>query len=165
MSESPFRVRVQATAFDSGAELNAFERSAAAAGAGAVVSFTGLVRGTAPGARGESARHLTSMTLEHYPGMTERQLDAITAEAGRRWPLTAALVIHRFGRLDPEDPIVFVATASAHRVAAFEAASFLMDWLKTKAPFWKKEETVDGETHWVAAKAEDDARADAWNGS
>jgi molybdopterin synthase catalytic subunit len=146
--------RVQAEPFEPGAELTRFTE--AATGAGATVSFTGLVRG-----QDHAGRALTAMTLEHYPGMTEAQVQAITEEAARRWPLQAVLVIHRFGRLAAGDPIVFVATASAHRSAAFEAADFLMDWLKTKAPFWKLEEGADG-AEWVAAKAEDDQAAERW---
>jgi molybdopterin synthase catalytic subunit len=146
--------RVQAEPFEPGAELSRFTE--AAPGAGAIVSFTGLVRG-----QDHAGRALTAMTLEHYPGMTEAQVQAITEDAARRWPLQAVLVIHRFGRLAAGDPIVFVATASAHRSAAFEAADFLMDWLKTKAPFWKLEEGADG-AEWVAAKAEDDQAAERW---
>ena len=146
--------RVQAEAFEPGAELARFTN--AAPKAGAIVSFTGLMRG-----EDHDGRALVAMTLEHYPGMTEAQVQAITEEAAHRWPLQAALVIHRFGRLTPGDPIVFVATASAHRRAAFEAADFLMDWLKTKAPFWKLEESLDS-ADWVAAKAEDDQAAQRW---
>ncbi|KJV11030.1 molybdenum cofactor biosynthesis protein MoaE [Elstera litoralis] len=146
--------RVQAEAFEPGAELSQFTQNASAAGA--IVSFTGLVRG-----QDHAGRALTAMTLEHYPGMTEAQVQAITEEAARRWPLQAVLVIHRFGRLAAGEPIVFVATASAHRSAAFEAADFLMDWLKTKAPFWKLEEGAD-RAEWVAAKAEDDQAAARW---
>ncbi len=146
--------RVQAAAFDPGAEVSAF--TAAVPQAGAVVSFTGLVRGA-----DHSGQPLTAMTLEHYPGMTEAQIAAIAAQAAQRWPLDGLLVIHRFGRLLAGEPIVFVATASAHRRAAFEAADFLMDWLKTKAPFWKLEEGAAGET-WVTAKAEDDQAAARW---
>ena len=101
------------------------------------------------------------MTLEHYPGMTERQLGEILAEAESRWPLEAALVIHRYGELAPGDRIVLVVTASAHRQAAFEANAFLIDWLKTKAPFWKLEQ-AGGERRWVEAKTSDDAAAARW---
>ncbi len=146
--------RVQAEAFDAGAELTAF--TASVAEVGAVVSFTGLVRG-----QDHAGQPLTAMTLDHYPGMTEAQIAAIAEDAATRWPLAGLLVIHRFGRLLAGEPIVFVATASSHRRAAFEAADFLMDWLKTKAPFWKLEEGAAGET-WVTAKAEDDAAAARW---
>lgn len=146
--------RVQAEAFDPGAELTAF--TASVAEVGAVVSFTGLVRG-----QDHAGQPLTAMTLDHYPGMTEAQIAAIAEDAATRWPLAGLLVIHRFGRLLAGEPIVFVATASSHRRAAFEAADFLMDWLKTKAPFWKLEEGAAGET-WVTAKAEDDAAAARW---
>ena len=104
---------------------------------------------------------VAAMTLEHYPGMTERELAEIEAEARRRWPLDAMLIIHRYGRLEPGERIVLVATASAHREAAFESCHFLVDWLKTKAPFWKLEETPDGE-RWVDAQASDDAAAKRW---
>jgi molybdopterin synthase catalytic subunit len=147
-------VRVQQEDFDIGAELTAL--SAGNSQIGGVASFTGLVRDIA--APGSPA---SSMTLEHYPGMTEKQLGAIADEAARRWPLDACLVIHRYGRLAPGDRIVLVATASAHREAALAACAFLIDWLKTKAPFWKLED--DGsEQRWVAAKDSDDAAAAKW---
>ncbi|MGB1025767.1 MAG: molybdenum cofactor biosynthesis protein MoaE [Rhodospirillaceae bacterium] len=143
-------VRVQPERFSPGAELDAF--TANVPQSGAVASFLGAVRGGS----------VTAMTLEHYPGMTERSLAAIEAEARTRWPLDDVLVIHRHGRLLPGEPIVLVCTASAHRAAAFEACNFLMDWLKTKAPFWKKEETTQGDARWVEARMEDEARATAW---
>jgi molybdopterin synthase catalytic subunit len=102
------------------------------------------------------------MTLEHYPGMTERQLGLIETEARRRWPLEDMLIIHRYGRLLPGDRIVLVATAAAHRTAALQACEFVIDWLKTKAPFWKQEELADG-TRWVAAKVDDDEAAQRWD--
>jgi molybdopterin synthase catalytic subunit len=147
----PIRVRVQAEPFDLGAEEQALR--AGRTDIGALVTFTGLVR--------DQGGSLRTMTLEHYPGMTQAQLEAIAAEAATRWPVLAGLVIHRFGRLAPADPIVLVAIASAHRAAAFDAASFLMDWLKTKAPFWKLEEGAQGRT-WVAAKDEDVVQAERW---
>jgi molybdopterin synthase catalytic subunit len=101
------------------------------------------------------------MTLEHYPGMTEKMLARIDAEAHRRWPLDASLVVHRYGRMEPGERIVLVATASAHRQAAFDSCQFLIDWLKTKAPFWKLEETPDG-GRWVDARDSDDAAAQRW---
>ncbi|MFC3677860.1 molybdenum cofactor biosynthesis protein MoaE [Ferrovibrio xuzhouensis] len=147
-------VRVQHEDFDTAAELDRLGRGNAQIGA--VVSFTGLVREFA-GGTGSSQR----MTLEHYPGMTERQLETIVAEARQRWPLDDCLVIHRYGELAPGDRIVLVITASAHRKAAFEAAEFLVDWLKTRAPFWKLED--NGTTRqWVEAKAGDDQAADRW---
>ncbi len=146
-------VRVQAEDFDMGAEVAAL--TAGRPSIGGVASFLGLVRDVAGGAP------VTAMTLEHYPGMTERQLETIEAEARARWPLDDVLIIHRYGRLEPGDRIVLVVTASAHREAAFDACRFLMDWLKTKAPFWKLEDTPDGE-RWVAAKASDDAAAARW---
>lgn len=147
-------IRVQADDFDTGAEIAAM--SAGRTDIGAVVSFTGLVRG------GTGERAIRAMTLEHYPGMTERELERIEAEARDRWPLTGSLIVHRHGRLVPGDNIVLVVTASAHRQAAFEAASFLMDYLKTSAPFWKKEERAPGDAGWVEAKADDDAAAGRW---
>ena len=145
------RLSVQEAAFDAGAELNAF--SASAAGAGAVVSFTGLVR--------DSDGSLKAMEIEHYPGMTEAAIADIAAQAQTRWSLTDVLVIHRYGQLEPGAQIMMVATASRHRIAAFEAAEFLMDYLKSRAPFWKKEIGRDGAT-WVAAKDEDEAALERW---
>src|SRR5215467_15628706 len=135
-------IRVQEGDFDVGAELE--KLSAGNHQVGGVASFIGLVRDIAPAGSGASA----SMTLEHYPGMTEKRLAEIEAEAQRRWPLAASLIIHRYGRLEPGDRIVLVATASSHRQAALEACEFLIDWLKTKAPFWKKEQTPKG-ARWV----------------
>lgn len=147
-------VRVQREDFDVGAELDALTRGNTRIGG--LASFVGLVRDMAGGDA------VGAMTLEHYPGMTERQLASIEAEALRRWTLDATLIVHRHGRLEPGDRIVLVACASAHREAAFEACHFLIDWLKTKAPFWKQEETPDG-PRWVDAKAGDDAAAARWN--
>jgi molybdopterin synthase catalytic subunit len=146
-------IRVQREDFDVGRELAALTQGRT--GIGGVASFIGLMRDVAGG---ETVR---AMTLEHYPGMTERELERIEAEALQRWPLIASLVIHRHGRLEPGDRIVLVATAAAHRAAAFEACEFLMDYLKTKAPFWKQEETPDG-PRWVDAEAGDDAAAARW---
>lgn len=147
-------IRVQDNAFDAAAELKAFQ--AANSASGATVMFIGTVRELSEGAR------IERMTLEHYPGMTEKALAAIEAEARRRWPLEASLIIHRHGALAPGDDIVLVLTASTHREAAFEACEFLMDWLKTKAPFWKLEEAAS-ETRWVAAKDKDDQAARRWD--
>ncbi len=146
-------VRVQTEDFDPGAEIRALTR--AGGDAGAVVSFTGIVRA------GEGERAISSMTLEHYPGMTEAELERIEAEARRRWPLNGSVIVHRYGKLAPGDNIVLVVTASAHRQAAFEAASFLMDYLKTSAPFWKKEERAGGGA-WVEDKASDEEAAQRW---
>ena len=143
-------IRVQREAFDVGREIAAL--TAGNTRIGGVASFVGLVR---------DLGGLRSMTLEHYPGMTERQLERIDAEAHRRWPLEASLIVHRYGRLEPGDPIVLTITASAHRQAAFDSCNFLMDWLKTEAPFWKREEGEDGE-RWVAARSDDDAARDRW---
>ncbi len=144
-------IRVQAMPFDAGGELNLF--SASVEGAGAVVSFTGLVRDVAGG--------LDAMEIEHYPGMTEKALGAIRAEAMQRWGLADALIIHRFGRLEAGEGIMMVATASRHRKDAFEAAEFLMDYLKSRAPFWKKEITRDG-AEWVDATSDDEAALGRW---
>jgi len=146
-------VRVVEEPFDPAAELAAFARDRS--DVGAVATFTGLVRNEHGG------QPVLAMTLEHYPGMTERQLGRIEAEARARWPLLDVLVIHRVGRMLPGEPIVLVATASAHRAAALEACAFLIDWLKTKAPFWKLEETPTG-ARWVEARASDDAAAARW---
>lgn len=147
-------VRVQLEDFDTAAELD--RMTAGQTQIGAVVTFTGLVRDFA------NPNTVQRMTLEHYPGMTQRQLEAIVAEARQRWPLDDCLVIHRYGELVPGDRIVLVITASAHRQAAFEASAFLVDWLKTKAPFWKLEED-GGQRRWVEAKASDDDAASRWN--
>ena len=146
-------IRVQREDFDPGAELDRLTRDRH--GVGGAVSFLGLVRDV------HGDRRVDAMTLEHYPGMTERELGRIEAEATRRWPLDAVLIVHRYGRLEPGDRIVLVITASAHRQAAFEACMFLVDWLKTRAPFWKLEATDRGE-RWVEARAEDDAEAAKW---
>ncbi len=146
-------IRVQREPFDWAAELSALKSQHPEAGAS--VLFLGSVREmTAHGAIG-------AITLEHYPGMTEKALADIEAEALARWPLAASLVVHRCGRLEPGEDIVLVATLSLHRQAAFEACHFLIDWLKTKAPFWKSEETNAG-ARWVEAEAGDDAAARRW---
>ena len=147
-------IRVGSEDFDVGAEIARL--TAGRTDLGAIVTFTGTVRGTVQG------RPLASMSLEHYPGMTERELQGIEAEAQRRWPLAASLVVHRIGTLRPGDNIVLVVTASAHRQAAFEAAEFLMDYLKTSAPFWKKETFADGSGAWVDARESDDAATARW---
>lgn len=145
------RISVQAEPFDLGAESNAF--AAGVAGAGAVVTFTGLVR--------DDSGSLTAMEIEHYPGMTESAIAGIVGEAMTRWTLTDTLVIHRFGSLKPGETIMMVATASRHRADAFAAAEFLMDYLKSRAPFWKKEISADGAA-WVAAKDDDEAALTRW---
>jgi molybdopterin synthase catalytic subunit len=160
-------IRVQTEDFDVGAELKALMARAQrdGKGVGGIVTFTGVVReSSGESSSGDPAsgrRQLSAMTLEHYPGMTERQLADIETEALRRWPIEASLIIHRYGRLQPGANIVLVITASAHRQAAFEANEFLVDWLKTKAPFWKLEAGPAGQT-WVAAKATDDQMAERW---
>lgn len=148
-------VRVQAEDFDLGAELAALR--AGRTDIGALVSFTGLVRDANAGAGG-----ITGLELEHYPAMTRKALEAIEAEAGARWPLRASLIIHRYGKLGPGDQIMMVATASESRGAAFAAAEFLMDYLKSRAPFWKKETRPDG-ARWVEARSEDEAALAAWD--
>ncbi len=151
--------RTQAEAFDLAAETAML--TAGRSDVGAVVTFTGHVRADAP-ADTNDAGTLTALILEHYPAMTDRQMAAIAAEAWARWPLLGGTVVHRHGWLVPGEAIVLVAVASAHRGAAFEAAEFLMDWLKTRAPFWKREEREGGDGEWVAAKAADDAAAARW---
>ncbi len=146
-------IRVQREDFDIGTELDRL--AAGDRTIGGVASFVGLVRDMG------SADEVSALTLEHYPGMTELMLAEIEAEANRRWQLSASLIIHRYGRLEPGERIVLVVTASPHREAAFEACHFLIDWLKTKAPFWKLEDTDKG-AKWVAADARDDAAAARW---
>ena len=145
------RIVVQSAAFDPGTEVSAF--SAGVRGAGAVVSFTGLVR--------DEGGTLSAMEIEHYPGMTEAAIAEMVDAATARWGLSAARVLHRHGRLPPGAPIMMVLTAAPHRKAAFEAAEFLMDYLKSRAPFWKKEITATG-AEWVAATCEDEAALDRW---
>ncbi len=147
-------VKVQSEDFDVGAELAALTTGNTAIGG--MTSFVGLVRDLG----GEDA--LKAMTLEHYPGMTEKMLREIEAEANDRWPLEASLIVHRYGRLEPGDQIVLVATASPHRQAAFDSCAFLIDWLKTKAPFWKLEDTQNEGARWVEAKDTDDRAAERW---
>ena len=146
-------VRVQREDFDIGAEIAAL--TAGRTDIGGIATFLGLVRDTAGG------EAIAAMTLEHYPGMTEKMLGEIEAEARARWPLDATLIIHRYGRLEPGDRIVLVVTASAHRKAAIESCEFLIDWLKTRAPFWKLEETGAG-AQWVTARESDDHAAARW---
>lgn len=145
------RVSIQAEDFDVGSELATLE----ALGGGGVASFTGVVRG------GDG---LVALELEHYPAMTQAQVGRIVEEAMGRWPLLSVRVIHRFGRLEPGARIVFVGTASRHRTAALESCAFLIDWLKSNAPFWKKEHFDGGATQWVAARDEDVAKAQGWRG-
>ena len=137
--------------FDNGAELEKLRMS----GVGAISSFTGLVRQTA------DEPHLIALTLEHYPEMTSLQLHRIAEQAASRWPLRNVIIRHRVGRLLPEDNIVFVGTSSAHRAAAFESCAFIMDYLKTDAPFWKKEDKSDG-SRWVSARARDNDAKHKW---
>jgi molybdopterin synthase catalytic subunit len=144
------RLSVQTEPFDLGAESNAF---AAGTSAGALVTFTGIVR--------DNGGTLSAMQIEHYPGMTERAIAAIMDQAVARWALTDALVIHRHGTLRAGEPIMMVATAAPHRAAAFAAAEFLMDYLKSRAPFWKKEIGTDG-AQWVAAKDDDEEALNRW---
>ena len=147
------RIVVRAEDFDAGAELRLVE--GCSPGAGAVASFIGIVR---PESAGEA---LLSMTLEHYPGMTEKALIGIVEQARARWEVLDCTVIHRYGRLEPTDQIVLVVVASGHRGDAFAACEFIMDFLKTRAPFWKKERTPEGE-RWVESRASDDAAAGRW---
>lgn len=147
-------VRVQQAPFDLGAEASAFAEGRTHAGA--VVTFTGIVRDIA-----ENPLH--EMMIEHYPGMTEKALEAIEHDARTRWDLRDVLIIHRHGLMRPGDMIMMVATASPHRADAFEAAEFLMDFLKSRAPFWKKERTQAG-AEWVASKSEDEDALSRWQG-
>jgi molybdopterin synthase catalytic subunit len=148
---TPITVRVQAGDFDVAAEVA--QLAAGRRDIGAVVTFTGLCR--------DEDGRLGALELEHYPGMAEAEIGRIAAEACERWPIQGVTVIHRTGKLLPGDNIVLVVTASAHRQAAFEAANFLMDYLKTSAPFWKKEHGA-GAAGWVEAKADDDRAAERW---
>ena len=146
-------IRVQAEDFDTAAEISRL--SANRSDIGAVVTFTGLCR--------DEAGTLAALELEHYPGMAEEEIGRVAAEARARWPLLGVTIIHRYGKIAPGENIVLVVTASAHRAAAFAAADFLMDFLKTRAPFWKKEHRVDGSTgDWVDAKEADDTAAERW---
>lgn len=149
------KVAVQTEAFDLNAEIAALHQ--ANPKVGAVASFLGLVRDINEG------QGVSTLSLEHYPGMTEKALAEIVAEAGRRWEVLDATVIHRVGTLHPTEPIVLVAVASGHRGDAFEACEFIMDFLKTRAPFWKKEATPEGE-HWVDARESDERAAARWQG-
>jgi molybdopterin synthase catalytic subunit len=144
-------IRIQRADFDVTAEIAAL--TAGRTDVGAIVTFTGRVRGEGG---------ISALTLEHYPGMTEAELERIEAEAQSRWPLEASLVLHRIGELEPGDNIVLVVTVSAHRSAAFEAACFLMDYLKTRAPFWKKETDSSGNEVWVEAREGDEKAARRW---
>ena len=150
------KILVQTEAFDLGAEVDMMRQGRT--DIGAIASFVGLARDLNEG------NGVTAMTLEHYPGMTEKALAALVDEANARWPLLDVTVIHRVGRLLPGDPIVLVVVASSHRGEAFAACEFIMDYLKTQAPFWKKEETPEGE-RWVDARASDDAAAARWQTS
>ena len=147
-------VRVQTEDFDVSAEIRALQGDRT--DIGAIVTFTGTVRGTT------RAGPISAMTLEHYPGMTEAELARVEAEANARWPLQGTTIIHRYGALAPGENIVLVVTASPHRQAAFEAAEYLMDFLKTRAPFWKKETGTDGQGSWVDARETDDDALKRW---
>jgi molybdopterin synthase catalytic subunit len=147
-------IRVQQADFDLGAETAAL--TAGRSDIGAIGSFLGTVRGLVHG------RRLVTMTLEHYPGMTERAMAGIAAEAERRWALLGCTLVHRVGPLAPGDNIVLVLAAASHRQAALEATGFLIDWLKTRAPFWKKERFTDGTETWVDAREDDEVAAARW---
>ncbi len=154
-SRQEITVRVQSEDFDAGRELEAL--TSGRVDVGAVASFIGLVRDANDG------HAIHGMTLEHYPGMTEKALEEICREAHARWDVAETLVIHRVGALSPGDRIVFVGVSSAHRGEAFQACEFIMDYLKTRAPFWKKESTPQGE-RWVEARESDDTAAQRWKG-
>jgi molybdopterin synthase catalytic subunit len=147
-------VRVQHEDFDVGAETD--KLIGGRKDIGAIVTFTGKVRGD------DDGRDIAALTLEHYPDMTEAEMARIEVEAMQRWPLQATLLVHRVGELRAGDNIVLVIAAASHRQAAFEAASFLMDYLKTRAPFWKKETTPDGDSAWVEARSADEDSAGRW---
>jgi molybdopterin synthase catalytic subunit len=149
----PVEVRVQAQDFDVADEIRKLSRLTT--NVGAVVTFTGVCR--------DDDGRLAALELEHYPGMAEAEIGRIAAQATERWPLVGLTVVHRHGRLLPGDNIVLVVAASAHRQAAFEAAGFLMDFLKTRAPFWKKEHVADAAGDWVEAKADDDRAVERWS--
>ena len=149
----PSTVRIQREPFDAAAEASKLTRGRS--DVGALVTFTGICRGD------EAGQPIAALTLEHYPGMAEAEIERHVDEAKRRWPLMGVTVVHRYGRIAPGEDIVLVATASSHREAAFAAAEFLMDFLKTRAPFWKQVEKA-GEKTWVEAKATDDAAAGRW---
>lgn len=152
MNASP-TIRLQREPFDAAAEAEKLTRGRT--DIGAVVSFTGICRGA------EEGEPIAALTLEHYPGMAEAEIERHVSEACARWPLMGLAVIHRYGRIAPGEPIVLVITTSSHRLAAFAAAEFLMDFLKTRAPFWKQVETARA-TSWVDAKATDDAAVERW---
>jgi molybdopterin synthase catalytic subunit len=149
-------IRIQQADFDIGHEIAALTKGRI--DIGAVVSFSGICRGS------ENGEPIAALTLEHYPGMAEAEIKRHTDEAMSRWPLTGLTVVHRVGRIAPGENIVLVLTASAHRQAAFEAAEFLMDYLKANAPFWKREESAKG-TSWIEAHDHDDAAAARWTKS
>jgi len=153
--ENIMTVRIQEVDFDLSAEIAALRQ--ARPELGAVVAFIGLVRDVNAGAA------VSEMILEHYPAMTQKALEAIESQAKQRWEIDEVLVIHRVGRLLPTDQIVLVAVAGAHRGPAFQACEFIMDYLKTQAPFWKKEQTPSG-AHWVEARDSDEAAAARWDG-
>jgi molybdopterin synthase catalytic subunit len=152
-------VRVQAADFDVGAEFAAL--TAGRSDIGGIGCFVGTVRAS-PGRTSPGGPRLEALTLEHYPAMTERAIAGVVAEAERRWPLLGCTVVHRVGRMAPGENIVLVLAASAHRAAALEATAFLIDWLKTKAPFWKRESFFDGSATWVDARETDTAAAARW---
>jgi molybdopterin synthase catalytic subunit len=149
----PVTIRIQQADFDVAQEIAAL--TTGRSDTGAVVTFSGICRGA------EGGEPIAALTLEHYPGMAEAEISRHAETAASRWPLTGLTVIHRVGRITPGENIVLVVTASAHRHAAFEAATFLMDYLKTRAPFWKREEGASG-TNWVDARDHDDAAAERW---
>jgi molybdopterin synthase catalytic subunit len=150
-------IKIQTEDFDVGAEIAAL--TAGRTDIGGIGCFVGTVRADAKGAESE----VTGMTLEHYPGMTERAIANIADQAAERWPLLGCTVIHRVGGLRPGENIVLVIAASSHRQAALDATAFLIDWLKTKAPFWKREDFASGEGAWVSAREADDAAASRWS--
>ncbi|MGH1406071.1 MAG: molybdenum cofactor biosynthesis protein MoaE [Rhodomicrobiaceae bacterium] len=157
-------IRIQTEDFDITKEINLLKQERSKQGkqdVGAIVTFTGTVRDMAKKDKA-SKTQISSMSLEHYPGMTEKELSDISEEANKRWPLLGTTIIHRIGELAPGDNIVLVITLSSHRHAAFEAADFLMDFLKSKAPFWKKEQPLEGDANWVDARDSDKQALSRW---
>ncbi len=152
-------IQVQGEPFDAGAEINLFLTHNA--NSGGVATFIGQVRDFQE-QESERNKSISALELEHYPGMTEKELERISNEARTRWPLDDVLVIHRHGRMSPGEPIVLVCAAATHRGDAFTACEFIMDWLKTQAPFWKREHS-ETESSWVNAKESDDTRAERWS--
>lgn len=154
MSQQKNMIRIQEEPFNFAAEVDLFSKNAAVLGAGAVVTFAGIMR--------DDGASLSRMIIEHYPAMSEKAISGFINQAVTRWRLSDALVIHRYGELTPQEQIMMVATAARHRIDAFQAAEFLMDYLKSRAPFWKKEVDIAGNASWVASKEHDEKSLNRW---